>query len=381
MRLDDIEKRLDLAFDMRAEELEPITPHLIGAPGVGKSTIVKEHAKQKAKQLQKQFIDYDTLTLQDIEQITKTPDNYYIFADKRLTSLDPLDFSGLPKVTNDSQYVTFLPLALAKLLNKSAGLLFLDEFLNENRPNMLSSAYKIVRDYKIGDIALNRQVLVVAASNGAEHSSLSNSIPKPLRDRFDFIETDVSTIENWTTWMDQQYGTTKWDRNILAYLLWKPSDFLTNVADTVEDNGFEPPATPRGWSYTALAFAKTQDPELRVSIAKGKLGQVGETLMAFLANKILSFNELAANPKVIKNYNIEQKYLTALTIAGAVTQTATNIPKAKKLLEYISEQDDRELISALFAFLQKQQRRELYLSIKDNQIILSALQQTGQALL
>lgn len=149
MRLDDIEKRLDLAFDMRAEELESITPHLIGAPGVGKSTIVKEHAKQKAKQLQKQFIDYDTLTPKDIDQITQTPDSYYIFADKRLTSLDPLDFSGLPKVANDSQYVMFLPLALAKLLNKSAGLLFLDEFLNENRPNMLSAAFRIGCCHKV----------------------------------------------------------------------------------------------------------------------------------------------------------------------------------------------------------------------------------------
>ena len=240
---------------------------------------------------------------------------------------------------------------------------------------------RIVRDYKIGDIALNRQVLVVAASNGAEHSSLSNSIPKPLRDRFDFIETEAPTIENWTTWMDQQYGPTKWDHNILAYLLWKPSDFLTNTTDTVEDNGFEPPATPRGWAYTSLAFTKTQDPNLRTSIAKGKLGRVGETLMVFLANKVPPFNELATTPQIIRDYNIEQKYLTALTIAEAITQTTNNIPKAKKIIEYISEKDDRETISALFAFLQKQQRQQLYLTIKDNPTILNALQQTGQALL
>jgi hypothetical protein len=246
---------------------------------------------------------------------------------------------------------------------------------------MLSASYKIIRDYKIGDIALSKQVLVVAASNGSEHSSLSNNIPKPLRDRFDFIETEAPTIENWTNWMDKQYGANKWERNILAYLLWKPSDFLTNTNDTLEDNGYEPPASPRGWAYVSLALAKTQDPQLRESIAKGKLGKVGEMLLAFLANTVPPFEELAEKPQVIRTFNIEKKYLAALTVAEALNQTNKNIPKAKKLLHYVAEKDDRELISAMFAFLQKAQRRELFAEIKNNPTILGALEQTGKALL
>jgi hypothetical protein len=114
---------------MRMDELEPITPHLIGPPGVGKSTIVREHAEKKANQLNKQFVDFDTLTPEDIQRLTESPEKYYLFADKRLTGLDPIDLSGLPRLVNGSQYVMFLPLALAKLLSKTAGLLFLDEFL------------------------------------------------------------------------------------------------------------------------------------------------------------------------------------------------------------------------------------------------------------
>ena len=381
MKLDCIEKRLDLAYEMRMDELEPITPHLIGPPGVGKSTIVREHAEKKAKQLNKQFVDFDTLTPEDIQRLTEAPENYYLFADKRLTGLDPIDLSGLPRLVNGSQYVMFLPLALAKLLSKTAGLLFLDEFLNESRPNMLSAAYKIVRDYKIGDISLSKQTLVVAASNGSEHSSLSNSIPKPLRDRFDFIETEASTVDSWAGWMDKRYGAAKWERNILAYLAWKPSDFLANITDTVEDNGYEPPATPRGWSYVSLAFTKTEDQDLRASIAKGKLGRIGETLLAFLANKVPPFNELVAKPEVIRAFNIEQKYLAALTVAEAITKTAQNISKAKKFMCFVAEKDDREFISALFAFLQKQSRRELFAALKDNPTVLKALELTGKALL
>ena len=381
MRLELVVDRLDLAYEMRLENLEPITPHLIGPPGIGKSTVVREWAEGKAKQLGKEFVDFDTFTPQDVEEILEKPEEHYVYADKRLTGLDPVDLSGVPRPVNGSKYVMFLPLALANLLSKCAGLLFLDEFLNESRPNMISAAYKIVRDYKIGDIALNSHVLVVAASNSAEHSSIANSIPKPLRDRFDFIEVDAPSLEAWADWMDRIYGAEKWDRNILAYLHWKPSDFLANITDTVEDNGYEPPATPRGWSYVALAFAKTRKEDMRASVARGKLGRVGESLTAFLANKVPDFKELVRHPQVIKDFNVEQKYLAAMTVAEAINKTAKNIRKSRKFMEFIAEYDDREFISALFAFLKKQRRREVFAAVKDNPKILKVLELTGRALL
>jgi hypothetical protein len=381
MKLEEISRRLELAYQMRVEGLEPITLHLIGPPGVGKSAVVREHAEGKAKQLGKAFIDFDTLTPEDVERILETPEEHFIFADKRITGLDPIDTSGVPRPVNGSKYVMFLPLALAKLLNKCAGMLFLDEFLNESRPNMLSAAYKIVRDYKIGDIALNRQALVVAASNSAEHSSIANGIPKPLRDRFDFAEVEAPSVEAWTDWMDRTYGAEKWDRNILAYLHWRPSDFLASVTDTVEDNGYEPPATPRGWSYVGLAFAKTRSEEMRLSVAKGKLGRVGDSLIAFLSNKVPSFEELVKNPHVMSSFNVEQKYLAAMTVAEAVNKTMGNIQKAKRFVEFVAESDDREFISALFAFLEKRRRREVFAAVKDNQTVLKALELTGRALL
>jgi len=381
MKLELVVERLDLAYEMRLENLEPITPHLIGPPGIGKSTVVREWAEGKAKQLGKEFVDFDTLTPQDVEEILEKPEEHYIFADKRLTGLDPVDLSGVPRPVNGSKYIMFLPLALAKLLNACAGVLFLDEFLNESRPNMQAAAYRLVRDYKIGDIALNSHVLVVAASNSAEHSSISNSIPKPLRDRFDFIEVDAPSLEAWADWMDRTYGAEKWDRSILAYLHWKPSDFLANITDTVEDNGYEPPSTPRGWSYVALAFAKTRNEDLRASIARGKLGRVGESLTAFLANKVPDFKELVRHPQVIKGFNVEQKYLAAMTVAEAINKSAKNIRKSKRFMEFIAEYDDREFISALFAFLKKQRRREVFMAVKDNPKILKVLELTGRALL
>jgi hypothetical protein len=130
-----------------------------------------------------------------------------------------------------------------------------------------------------------------------------------------------------------------------------------------------------------LAFAKTRNKDLRVSIARGKLGRVGESLTAFLENKVPSFEELVKRLQVIVDFNVEQKYLAAMTVAEAINKTAKNIRKSKKFMEFVAEHDDREFISALFAFLKKQRRREVFAAVKDNAKILKVLELTGRALL
>ena len=383
VRLEEVPRLLDLYYRFRAElGYEPVTPHLIGAPGIGKSQIVREWAEEKAEALKLEFRDYDELTPEDVDRILREPDKYFIFADKRLTGLDPVDLSGIPRPINNHSYVRFLPLDLAKLLSKCAGILFLDEFLNENRPNMVAQAYKLCRDYKIGDIALSRKAVVVAASNTAQTSSLTHNIPKPLKDRFVFIAVEPPSLEAWAEWMDKTYGADGWDRSILAYLMWKTSDFLANVSDSDAEDTLEPPATPRGWTHVALAFKQLKvDGDLKATVATGKLGRVGSMLMAFLKNRVPSFEELTRHPEVFRGFNVEQRYLAAVTIAEAVNRESKKIPQVKRFLEFVAGEDDREFISVLFALLRKERRQEVYQAFKNNTTILKALEETGKALL
>lgn len=377
-------QRLNLAYEMRLRNYEKITPHLIGPPGIGKSEFVKEWAMRKAMELGLEFIDADTILPEEVDEYEENSDRYFVFKDCRLTGMDPVDIMGQPRPVN-SKYVTFLPLATARLLNACAGVLFLDELFNENRQNMIANAFKIVRDYKIGEIALNPRAIVIAASNTAQYSSIVGSCPKPLRDRFDFIEVDPPTLEDWARWMDATYGSDAWDREVLAYLYWRPSDFLTNIEERPDDDGIEPPATPRGWSYVALAFklarAKRANEEILYSIAKGKLGRVGESLMAFLRNKVPSFDELVKRPEVIRSFNIEQKYLAAVTVAEAINANSKKIAEAKPFIVYVAEADDREIMAALFSFLKPEKRREVYNAVKDILAVYNCLAATGRALL
>ncbi|MEM4203966.1 MAG: hypothetical protein QXS54_07855, partial [Candidatus Methanomethylicaceae archaeon] len=227
--------------------------------------------------------------------------------------------------------------------------------------------------------SLSKSSLVVAASNSSEHSSIVGSIPKPLRDRFVFIEVDPPSIEAWVDWMDRTYG--RWDRTVLGYLRWKPSDFLNNTNDTVEDNGFEPPATPRGWTYIALAFARIKDEEMRASLAKGKLGRVGEAFVEFLRNKVPSFEELIKSPHVLSEFSIEKRILSMISVAEAINASPHNIRKALPIVEYISKSEDRELMALLFFLMKKDRKYEAFEVFKSSPLALKCMELASKAIM
>ena len=139
LRLEEVPALLDLCYEMRLKGYERCTPHLIGPPGIGKSTIVQEWSQRKAEELGLKWHDYDELSPQDVDRILQEPDKHFIFADKRLTNMDPTDF-GIPRdvTINGKKFIRYLPMDLAILLHYSPGVLFLDEFSNESRPNMVA---------------------------------------------------------------------------------------------------------------------------------------------------------------------------------------------------------------------------------------------------
>jgi hypothetical protein len=199
------------------------------------------------------------------------------------------------------------------------------------------------------------------------------------------IYVEAPSLDAWIQWMDEGFGVDGWDRTCLAYLKWKSEDFLTNVEDTGTDDGVAPPASPRGWTivstYLLPRRAGHLDQDQMHDFIVGKLGIVGERYWAFKQNKVPNFDELAKDPSVIAHFKKEQKYLAAVTIADAVNASKDRIKKAVPLLEFIAQHDDREIISALFAFLSQQRRTEVFTAVRDIQVIYKAMERTGKALL
>lgn len=339
--------------------------HLIGPPGIGKSQMVREWAEERASRLGLRFCDSPKCP---------TAGDEFLFVDWRTTELDPLDLNGLPSRMEGKGYADFLPLKTALALSERPGVLFLDEFMNESRNNMIAAAYKIVRDRRIGQVKIHPGVTIVAASNPPEHSSIATSLPKPLRDRFCFVEVSAPKLEAWAEYMDNKHPD-GWDKRVLAFLSWKPSAFLSDTEEK-DDNGWEPPATPRGWEFVATLKPSA----LWDDLVRGKLGRTGAEFLAFVKANPPSLEKLAKDPSAISSLTVEQKYLVAVNLAEVLKSDSCN-PNAKTVMKAIAANSDREIIAAFFSFLPREKRKDFLVQNRNDPVILKALSDTAKTIL
>ena len=122
----------DLTKSLKALVVQKVPTFLWGAPGIGKSSIVKQIADEKG-------LD---------------------FIDLRLALMDPTDLKGIPFYDKETHTALWAPPAF--LPREGEGILFLDE-LNSAAPAVQSSAYQLILDRRIGEYELPDGWAIVAA--------------------------------------------------------------------------------------------------------------------------------------------------------------------------------------------------------------------------
>ncbi len=222
---------------MKSSEIKRATKSLVeakiplflwGAPGIGKSSIIKEVARDL-----------------DIECI-----------DLRLSLFDPTDLKGIPYFDSGSaQWAppSFLP-------RSGEGILFLDE-LNLAAPAVQASAYQLILDRRVGEYELPDGWAVVAAGNREGDRGVVYRLPSPLANRFVHLEMGADSDE-WREWAIKM-GV---DSKIIAYISFKPSSLFE----------FDPTqksfATPRSWEAVDKILKSDVDKNLYLDVVGGAIG-------------------------------------------------------------------------------------------------------------
>jgi len=334
---------------------------ILGDPGIGKSSVVKQTAQRIAKKLNKKFvefkftwksngeIDYRNIYSKAIE-VLKNPEKYFVYIVMRLSEREPTDFTGFPReieINYNGKKIMlsdYKPFIWQLIASACAGFLVLDDFTNISRPDTESIAYQVVLDRISGWIEFNENLLVIAIGNTPESSSLAKALATPLVSRLRIYYAKEPTLEDWIKYM-MQYDI---DERILLYLKQNPDDFI-KIPD--EPETLDPYPCPRSWEMLARISKDITDENEFIYEAAATVGvEVAYRLKAFLSIKSPDPDELIRNPLIWSELKFEQKFLS---LAKMITYIRNNIKHKNKIymlhrfLRYLYENDRENIVTLL----------------------------------
>ena len=219
---------------------------LWGPPGVGKSQVVSQVARQRG------------MALRDI----------------RAVLLDPVDLRGLPRITADGNSVWCPPGFLPREgIDPDEGILFLDE-LNAAPPLVQAACYQLVLDRCIGEYRLPDGWSIVAAGNREKDKAVTHRMPSALANRMVHLEFEVS-LDDWLRWA-QPAGIRA---EVCSFLRFRPK-LLHDFDPLGASRAF---ASPRSWEFASRILAANPPSDLEYELFQGTIGTVGAAeFMGFL---------------------------------------------------------------------------------------------------
>ena len=339
---------------MKITEIELIDRLLIlGAPGVGKTEIVMEKARDEAKKLGKLFVDLREADSATINDIISDPRKYYVYIRIVAPHIFPEDL-GIPRERDG--YVEFLPPKILKILTLPDihGLIFIDEITNVQRDDQISMYYSLILEKEAGfQLKLSKNIKIILAGNTPEWSEIVRPLPKPLRNRMIVINVSPPSVDEWIEYMNKRYGD-DWEKLVAVYLKTNPDDFLKPPSED-----FVNFPTPRSWTQLALTLKKVKSKELAESVIYGSVGKdVGDKFIAmYFANIDVAeaLEKISDDPSTFDEYNISAQSL----IINALSQQPISVLKAKysKFIEYLLD-EHREFLVIMILLMNANKRSE-----------------------
>ena len=251
------------ADDAMSAKLPPIM--VWGAPGVGKSTIVKSLAKEMG----------------------------IGFVDVRLAQMESIDIRGLPLPDKDAHCVQWLPSSIFPRDNTKGGIIFLDE-LSAAPKDVQVASYELILDRQLGggDIyKVPSKWVIVAAGNRSCDRAVSTTMSSALANRMMHLEIEANA-QDWAEWA-VSHGI---HPSVVGFINFKPK-MLLDVDDQNLERGFP---TPRSWERVSEMCKVLKNETLLRKAVYGLVGvPAGQQFMEFykLSAQMDNVLEMMLDPK------------------------------------------------------------------------------------
>lgn len=282
---------------------QPVMLH--GSPGVGKSDVVRQVAKQRGIEL----------------------------IDLRLSQLDPVDLRGVPSVDTKKHITSwntpnFLP-------TDGKGILFLDE-INSAAQATQAAAYQLVLDRKLGDYVMPPGWAIVAAGNRSTDRAIVNQMSTALKNRFTHLNYEVSN-DDWCDWALRNNIAVE----VLGFIRFRP--MLLNEFEQRNESKEEKErvqrmkdaqafATPRSWEFLSKIVQQKPGSDIEYELYTGIVGEGSAAeFMGYLKyyRDLPNLDALLMNPGAAKVPE-EPATLYALSTGLATKATQDNMERVVK---------------------------------------------------
>jgi len=209
---------------------------LWGAPGIGKSDIVKQIGEEQGREV----------------------------IDVRLSLWEPTDIKGIPYYNSVENTMTWAPPAELPTDPESTAILFLDE-LNSAAPATQAAAFQLVLNRRVGTYKLPKGVSIVAAGNRETDKGVTYRMPSPLANRFVHLELRTD-FEDWHQWAVNN----RIHEQVVGYIGFAKGD-LYDFDPKSASKSF---ATPRSWSFVSELLEDDDLPEGTLTdLVSGAIGE------------------------------------------------------------------------------------------------------------
>lgn len=257
---------------LRVSVLTRSSHFLWGAPGIGKSDIVRQLVKE----------------------LSSSTKEKWGLVDFRAILRDPVDLRGVP-YPNAQTRVTewFAPSDLPnEKRDGKRGILFLDE-LNTSHMQMQNACLGLALDYKLGDYVLPDGWSVIAAGNRQVDRAGAQRLSRALGNRFE--HTDVEADAN--VWLED-YAYENCEPEVAGFIRWRPQliheeNWIESMEEKEraeysreqDDRRFP---SPRQWAQVSKKYRHWDDSIRQI----GVMGNVGEGPAAEFEGFVRTFREL-----------------------------------------------------------------------------------------
>lgn len=208
----DLKQMLEILDKMK----NPPALMVYGAPGIGKTSILSDFAKEK---------NYDLRV-------------------KHLSRMDATDWSGIPKQNEGQMYTEFMPISIFKPLEKGKNkiIIFFDE-LNTAMPQVLNAALDVILEKKgegEGAILPENTIILAAGNLGEEDGTYVETLSAAVKTRMIQVRMKQET-QQWIDWAKNK----NINKTIIDFIQRNSSEYLVDLKG-FQDN-LDQVATPRGW--------------------------------------------------------------------------------------------------------------------------------------